>query len=191
MALKIPVKAGAISNLTDARFFAAFGVDMLGFCFDPQSENYISPQEALAIKAWISGPQIVAEFKNQDAENVRNIIAFLQPDIVQLDAEYSRIFQADLEQEDLPVIRDFSQGAFTADLISNSCTPLTTFLLLTAAQYNAIKDNVAYACMIVCISGEMIADFPAIQLQGAPEKNTGIKSFDFESEVLEQLSAES
>ena len=55
------VKAGSITNLTDARFFAAYDVDFIGFNFDPKSPDYISPQNALAIKGWITGPKIVAE----------------------------------------------------------------------------------------------------------------------------------
>ena len=70
------VKAGSITNLTDARFFAAYDVDFIGFNFDPKSPDYISPQNALAIKGWITGPKIVAEFANQDIENIKNIIHF-------------------------------------------------------------------------------------------------------------------
>jgi phosphoribosylanthranilate isomerase len=89
MPLNKQVKAGSITHLTDARFFAAYDVAYIGFCFDPQSPDYISPQAALAIKGWINGPQIVAEFANQDVDNVINIIEFFQPDIAELDSQYS------------------------------------------------------------------------------------------------------
>ncbi len=37
MALKTIVKVGNITNLSDARYCAVMGVDMLGFCLNKQS----------------------------------------------------------------------------------------------------------------------------------------------------------
>jgi len=48
--LKIKVKASQITNLTDARYFAAWEVEWLGFNFDEGSAHYIPPVEMKAIK---------------------------------------------------------------------------------------------------------------------------------------------
>ncbi|MFN3939097.1 MAG: hypothetical protein ACK4IY_00830 [Chitinophagales bacterium] len=183
MSLKIPVKAGAISNLTDARFFAAYGVDMLGFCFDPQSENYISPHEALAIKGWISGPQIVAEFKNQDAENVRNIIAFLQPEIIQIGNSLYREF---INTEDLKIIidlRDADVNILLADIITSE---LISFLV-TESQYLNNKSNLLKNAIVELTTSSDLLLYPAIQINGTHESETGIKSFEWEADILERL----
>ena len=97
------IKAGSITNLTDARFFAAYDVDYIGFCFDPVSPDYISPQNALAIKGWISGPKIVAEFVNQDLDNVKNIISFFEPDVVEFEGSGFKV-----QSSVLPVIINLS-----------------------------------------------------------------------------------
>lgn len=56
--LKAIVKAGAVTHLTDARYFAAWEVDYLGFDFSPTG---ISVVEFNALKEWITGPQLIGE----------------------------------------------------------------------------------------------------------------------------------
>lgn len=185
MALKIPVKAGAISNLTDARFFAAFEVAMLGFCFDPQNENYISPQEAQAIKAWISGPKIVAEFANQDEENVQNIIDFFKPDILQLSTSYSVDWMMALQQKGYTIILDCNT-ATNETLATLLQTTNFSYYLITEKQF-AETDLLHNKNCIVIITTELNKSFPAIQINGTPEKSTGIKLFEWEGEMLDAL----
>lgn len=56
MALKTKVKAGNITNLSDARYCAGMGVDWLGF---PASG--IDPKTFEEITQWVSGPQFLIE----------------------------------------------------------------------------------------------------------------------------------
>ena len=55
------IKADAIQNLTDARYFAAWGLDYLGFCLDVQAPDYLAAQEISIIRSWVSGPKAVGE----------------------------------------------------------------------------------------------------------------------------------
>ena len=48
--LKTKVKASSITNLTDARYFAAWGVNWLGFDLRQGSDTYVQPQLVHAIK---------------------------------------------------------------------------------------------------------------------------------------------
>ncbi|MBK8488904.1 MAG: hypothetical protein IPL48_14070 [Bacteroidetes bacterium] len=186
MALKIPVKAGAISNLTDARFFASYEVDMLGFCLDPQNENYISPQEAQAIKAWISGPKIVAEFANQDEENVLNIIDFLQVNVIQLSADYSEQFIQQLQQKGLQIILDISTA--TPDIILDVLQiENISYYIITETQFEEIKILQNKNVIVLIQSENHLNHYPAIQLNGFKEKSTGIKLFEFEGNVLDGI----
>ncbi len=52
--LSIPIIAANITNLTDARYFAAQGVDYLLFDLD-----VLSCDQVLEIKEWVSGPEIL------------------------------------------------------------------------------------------------------------------------------------
>ena len=57
--LQTIVKAGGVTHLTDARYFAAWYVDYLGFPLDG-SEAISAPQLA-AMQEWIEGPKVLAE----------------------------------------------------------------------------------------------------------------------------------
>ena len=61
MPLKTFVKVGCITNLSDARYCAGMGVDMLGFRAVESQENYIKPSQFQEIRGWIAGPLVVAE----------------------------------------------------------------------------------------------------------------------------------
>ena len=82
--LKTRVKASQITNLTDARYFAAWEVEWLGFNFDKGSENYIQPQVMKAIKEWVEGPKLVGEFSFASAEDIRIAKEMLGLDMVQV-----------------------------------------------------------------------------------------------------------
>ena len=59
--LKAKIKISQITNLTDARYFAAWGVDYLGFDIDPNSEHFTSPSVVAEIAEWVEGPEMVLE----------------------------------------------------------------------------------------------------------------------------------
>jgi len=61
MALRAPVYAGNITNLSDARYFAGMGVQWLGFQIDPNQTSYLNPQKFREIVGWVTGPALVLE----------------------------------------------------------------------------------------------------------------------------------
>ena len=65
--LKIKIKASQITNLTDARYFAAKEVEWLTFNFREGTEHYIDPMRARAMFEWVSVPCIVGEFSGLTA----------------------------------------------------------------------------------------------------------------------------
>ncbi len=81
--LRTKIKAGPITNLTDARYFAAWEVAWLGFCLDPADDNYLPPREVLAIREWVDGPLIVGEFNIQAADEIAASIELLGLDAIQ------------------------------------------------------------------------------------------------------------
>ncbi len=82
--LKTKVLAGPITNLTDARYFAAREVKWLLFDFEPSSQNYIEPQKVSAIREWVDGVQIVGAFELAEAYEIREAVEKFQLDAVQL-----------------------------------------------------------------------------------------------------------
>jgi len=179
--LQVPVKAGSITHLTDARFFAAYDVPYIGFNFDPLSPNYISPTQAMAIKGWLTGPQFVAEFDNQDEEDIRNIIAFFQPDIVQFTASMIRENSQLLQITELPLIIDLNDACIPAD--SNN------ILFYIVDKLNRSHAIPAEKCMIN-YRDEIPPANPQtpIHLTGTPEQLTGIKVYDAIGDWMEGVS---
>lgn len=75
MALKTFVKVSGVSNLSDARYCAGMGVDVLGFSFDPSEQHHVSPDQYIAITEWISGVQNTAEFTSCTPQEIEAQLA--------------------------------------------------------------------------------------------------------------------
>jgi phosphoribosylanthranilate isomerase len=65
------IKASHITNLTDARYFAARDVQWLSFDFREKSSDYIDPMKARAMFEWVEGPIIVGEFDHMTGDEIR------------------------------------------------------------------------------------------------------------------------
>jgi phosphoribosylanthranilate isomerase len=53
-----------INNLTDARYFAAWNVNILGLNISPGDQEYISPEYFHALQEWIEGPAYALQIKS-------------------------------------------------------------------------------------------------------------------------------
>ena len=76
------LKAGGITNLTDARYFSAKGVDWMGFEVDAKNEKQIS--EIYAISQWVEGPEFVAEVRSESAAEIDHTLKLLEMSRVQI-----------------------------------------------------------------------------------------------------------
>lgn len=85
MALKTLVKISNVTNLSDARYCAGMGVDMLGFSMDTDSPDYVDPKKFGEIRGWVAGVQIVGETSSTDPELIEELISTYQPDLLQVD----------------------------------------------------------------------------------------------------------
>ena len=82
--LKTIVKISDVTNLSDARYCAGMGVEMLGFSVDETSGSFVDLKKFQEIRSWIAGVQIVAETTSTDAEVIVEKITSYQPDAVQV-----------------------------------------------------------------------------------------------------------
>ncbi|GAB2544103.1 phosphoribosylanthranilate isomerase [Spirosoma aerophilum] len=85
MALKTLVKISNVTNLSDARYCAGMGVDMLGFSMDTDSPDYVDPKKFGEIRGWVAGVQIVGETTSTDPEVIEQLLSSYQPDLLQVD----------------------------------------------------------------------------------------------------------
>lgn len=84
----IKIKAGAISHLTDARYFAARDVSWLGFSLNATDPQAATNRQVAAIREWVDGPGICGEFGLASAEDILNVASSLALDAVQVDQFY-------------------------------------------------------------------------------------------------------
>jgi len=82
--LKTTVKANSVSNLTDARYFAAWHVEWLGFDLTYEGLKTLPLAEVKEIKDWIEGPKIVGELDILDVSESQQIIDFLTLEYIQV-----------------------------------------------------------------------------------------------------------
>jgi phosphoribosylanthranilate isomerase len=79
------VKISNVTNLSDARYCAGMGVDMLGFSMDEEAPDYVDPKKFNEIKSWVAGIQIVGETTAIDPEQIEQLLATYQPDLLQVE----------------------------------------------------------------------------------------------------------
>ena len=85
MALKTVVKISNVTNLSDARYCAGMGVDLLGFSMDENAEQYVAPATFKEIRSWVAGVHIVGETASIDVVEIERLLDLYQPDVLQIE----------------------------------------------------------------------------------------------------------
>lgn len=80
------IKASRVTNLTDARYFAARDASYIGFNLEEGTENYLDPIYMKAIREWLEGPRMVGEFGSASPAAAAEAAAFLGLDAIQINA---------------------------------------------------------------------------------------------------------
>lgn len=82
--LKTKVKASSITHLTDARYFAAWEVEWLGFYLSPGDEASLEPTQVSAMREWVDGVKVCGEFGLPTPEEAVTAVDVLPLDVVQV-----------------------------------------------------------------------------------------------------------
>lgn len=197
------IKASRITNLTDARYFAAKEVDYLGFNLEEGAEGFLDPMYMKAIREWVAGPKIVGEFDRTPAATVREAAVFFGLDAVQT----SRVEDmAVLEGLEVILSVDAAAGfpeierLFAANTSFVNCFLLDftgvpaaeSVLLNPAGDWKSLFDRYPTLLHLDLPAGAIstIAEALApagLAFQGGEEERVGIKSFDEIEAVFEAL----
>ena len=89
MSLKCFVKVGSVNNLSDARYFSAMNVNLIGFKLMDKNEDSVTLDSLNQIKNWISGVDIIGEFDNSNINYINDIIKNFSFDYIQVNYPYS------------------------------------------------------------------------------------------------------
>lgn len=181
MALKTFVKVGRITNLSDARYCAGMGVDLLGFSVVEGQPQFIESKSFQEIRGWVTGPSVVAEIYGlQNAADLDKIIENYKPDYLEMGVAELALFPA----LPLPFI------VFVGDNDSLSDLPLPPSYLI---QQGEKVTSSAYPTLLVVESKEDLTvflnhpDAKGVVLNGTAEIRPGLKDFEAMADILEQL----
>lgn len=204
MKYPLKIKLGSITNLSDARYAAAVGIDFIGFNFTPNTPGYIAPIKAKEIIEWTSGSMIVAEFGNQSVNEIIEIAELLNVDIIEVN---NTLLPAELLEIGKPIIKKIDIGKFSHQQVM---TELTTyqqaadaFLIYTTSSGVTFDESALQAW---CQSSQIIWGLDVnetnvhyiidtikpygIQLLGGEEERPGVKDFDALADLLESIGTE-
>ncbi|HKZ37827.1 MAG TPA: hypothetical protein VJ184_09265 [Chryseolinea sp.] len=182
MPLKTFVKVGSISNLSDARYCAGMGVDMLGFRTIQGEESYITPGHFQEIRGWINGPLVVAEIYGiKNPGELAAILENYKPDYLEMSLKELTLFST----LPLPLLLFVEKGdlikdlPFKPDYLVSRQIFYSPFPLLIEIQS---KDEVQ-----TLLDSEQVKGFV---LHGTVELKPGLKEIELMADVLELLELE-
>lgn len=196
------IKASGITNLTDARYFAAKGVAFMGFNLVPDTPFYLDPIYLKAIREWVEGPVITGEFGALPYEQVSEYCSFLSLDAAQMAPPIPSAPKAFDVLTEILVAPGFFPPAM--ELIFEKSAPFTKHFIVNAEaldwqnfldQAHFWKTITAqYSCLLQLAAP---ADaYPALRdaiapagfcFRGSSEVQTGVKSFDELEEAFDAL----
>jgi phosphoribosylanthranilate isomerase len=210
--LKLKIKASQITNLTDARYFAAKEVEWLSFNFTENTENYIESMQARAMIPWVEVPHIVGEFDGFDAESVNFYAENWDLKAVQVGAA-TEVFDL---KSDYIIKKIVIKSTTTAPILRGVLLPLAN--IATAFELDFEENKVSFAALknerhplSINDLSSLFEDFKIIlnidfqlgeldeiidlnpfglSLKGGEEERVGVKSYDELDEIFDKLEVE-
>lgn len=197
------VKISNVTNLSDARYCAGMGVDMLGFSMDESSPDYVNPARFTEIRNWLAGVQIVGETTQTDLNQIQRLLDTYQPDMLQVDEAallptlstlgkplILRLNLADLTLEQLDAIIEANPTNADYILLESNAPLHLDDDLKTAIGRLASRHAVLLGAGITAKTiHDRLNDLPirGIALVGGPEDRPGSRDFGEMMEILEAI----
>jgi phosphoribosylanthranilate isomerase len=192
MALITKVKAGSVSSLSDARYFAGMGVDWLGFDVKTNSPDYVSPELYQSMAGWVTGPKRVIEVGPGNLESINDLINTYRPDLVEVPASQLAVLKG------LTKVPIMARLDLDTDLLNILALAEVKYAVLTtedALKKKEVIQNISKVTQVLlCVApnesqiNSLLTLLPlaGICLQGSPEIKVGLKDYSF-ADLLESL----
>lgn len=195
MALKTIVKVGNITNLSDARYCAGMGADLLGFQGVPGHPSYIEPARFQEFRGWFTGPRVVIELYGlSSAADYAAMAAAYMPDFLEVSLRELTY----LPVETAPLLLRVTASDFNehADAI-HAWRARIHYLLLPATTTRAELEQLPSGFTILLdaadlshVETQIAWPLAGFALQGTTEERPGIKAYDSLASILEYLETE-
>ncbi len=201
--LRTKVKASSITNLTDARYFAAWEVEWIGFDL---SVGGINPLEVHAIREWLDGVKFVGEFGMQPVIDIQSAAEELNLDAIQLD-HFAPLSMAQTLQDYTLFKEIVIESLEELSSLSSYLSPFAPYVeyfilnfakngfLMNAIELNqlvSISNKYSVLLNAVFEKSELLhlldtVPVKGIAVNGGEEEKVGYKSFDELDEIMEAL----
>lgn len=205
MALQTKVIVNEVKNLSDARYCAGMGVDMLGFRFDNNGPVDLSAEDLKAIMGWVEGVKYIGTFKGGTAAKINTVCDEYGLDYVIVDDTTSLETMSDIER-DIILSVNFSNGVAAAlmEELKHYRSNCRYILLESHEESDAMENAVLLKSLAenyhVLIGfgitkgniDELIATVKpeGIALKGGDEERPGYKDYDELADILEVIEIE-
>ena len=203
MALQTLVKISNVTNLSDARYCAGMGVEMLGFSMDADTPDYVDPQKFADIRGWVTGVQIVGETNATDPELIEQMLETYQPDVLQVDEAAMLPYLSTFGK---PIVLRVNLAPLTLDqleTLGHSGIAGADYILLEHPASLHLDDDLKAAIRqladrhpVLLGAGvttenvhDVLADLPVrgLALRGGDEERPGNKDFGALMDILEAI----
>ena len=197
MALQTLVKVSNITNLSDARYCAGMGVELVGFVMDTFSDDYVPSEKMKEIKSWLAGVKIVGETQSSDYNEIKSLVQSYEIDILQISD--ASLLPAITDLGKPIILKVDADSAYLEDELERYSQFVSYFLIegeeLTEFLVYHLKE---YAFNYPIILGfditaekllSVLEEIPVkgIALKGSQEIRPGYKDYDELSNILELL----
>lgn len=204
MALSTIVLVNQVTNLSDARYCAGMGVEMLGFSLQEEQPNHLTPQAFKEISGWVAGVKLVGEVKDLPVQELEELLLSYKVDMVQLNSLY---LVEELDEIPMPIIFRvlIDKDTVEDNLISffEVYHPHVEYFLIDTEDFAFIDKTNLRLLRDLAKKYPILLGFgltkentrealdkiqPAgIALRGGQEIRPGFKNFDELEEIFEQL----
>lgn len=188
MALKTLVKVGNISNLSDARYCAGMGVDLLGFAAIEGQPGYMPLKLYQDIRGWVAGPSAVLELYGlKSGDSLSQLLEDYRPDFLEAGIAELELLPDSLQQS--IIVRITSADDLSRIQKRNG----VHYVLINEDSLDIVQAASKIFPVILSLrssSGLSLLDtlpIKGIALSGSPEIRPGFKDYGDLAEVLEQL----
>ncbi|PRY15556.1 phosphoribosylanthranilate isomerase [Pontibacter ummariensis] len=204
MGLRTSVIVNGINNLSDARYCAGMGVDIIGFNLKLDDQERVQPETLKEITGWVSGVKLAGEFTRARPELINELAEEFGLDYIQLDTPY---LIDEIEEIKCPVIQKIfvNKDTVESELLEmmELYSPVVHAFIVYSDDFQRVDEtNIKFLQDIARqftlyigfgldkenVSATLKTIKPAgIGLQGGHEIKPGLKDFDELQEIFEEI----
>lgn len=204
MGLRTSVIVNGINNLSDARYCAGMGVDIIGFNLKLDDPERVQPDTLKEIKGWVAGVKTAGEFLRARPDIINEMAEEFKLDFIQLDVPY---LIDEIEEINRPVIQKVFVNKDTVESelheMMELYTPYVHSFIIFSDDFDSVDETNARFLAELSEKFKIYIGFgidkdninsvlktikpTGIGLTGGHEIKPGLKDFDELAEIFEEI----